>query len=267
MDQRRTMPCVIACALTPRHRARLSDALRAHARLVFIDTLDELIPRLRASTEAVNVIIVPSYDVDRPLLELSIRQIAMERPWAAIVAYCSPDARFAADLRALAAAGVHQFVLVDVNDEGVVLRDVLARASHQCAAEWLMRQLEPLIPSSMRPIAQAVLSHPRDITDMESLTQGLNVRRRTLYNWCLRAKFLPPAELLAWCRLFLVAYMLSSTKCTIETIALELSYPSATTLRNTVQRYVGLTATQMRDRGAVNAVLAALRQRLAQPPE
>ena len=60
----------------------------------------------------------------------------------------------------------------------------------------------------------------------------------------------------------LVAFYLTNSGCTIETIALDLNYPSDTTLRNTMKRYTGLRATEVRQIGGVEAVLDAMRNRL-----
>ena len=41
----------------------------------------------------------------------------------------------------------------------------------------------------------------------------------------------------------------------LERIAHELEYPSSTALRNAIRRYVGVTATEVRDRGGLQFVL------------
>jgi len=49
--------------------------------------------------------------------------------------------------------------------------------------------------------------------------------------------------------------------CTIERIAIELGYASDTALRNTIKRYTGQRAGQIRNAGGVDAVVAALEAR------
>jgi transcriptional regulator GlxA family with amidase domain len=68
----------------------------------------------------------------------------------------------------------------------------------------------------------------------------------------------PPQELLAWCRLSVVAELLSTTPRTIESIALQLDFPSDTALRNMMKRYTGLRATDVRTRGGIRCVMDAL---------
>jgi methylphosphotriester-DNA--protein-cysteine methyltransferase len=107
-----------------------------------------------------------------------------------------------------------------------------------------------------------MLAHPERVTTVPALATELGVHRKTLFNWCERAEFLPPAELLAWVRLALVAYHLESTGCTVEKIAIELAYPSDTTLRNTIKRYTGLRASEIRKNGGITRVIDALQHRL-----
>lgn len=77
------------------------------------------------------------------------------------------------------------------------------------------------------------------------------------------AEFVAPAELLTWVRLVMVGYLLETTGCTIERIAVDLSYPSPTALRNTFRRHVGKPASQVRATDGSQSVIRAFEQRLA----
>lgn len=237
--------------------------MRGRATLQTIATFDALLNELRRSVDAADVVVVPARDERGESAEGLVRQIVAARPRAAIVAYCAPTQQYSADIRALTAAGVHQFVLTGISDEGSALREALVSARRHSAAEWLARRCATVIPSRLHLMIEAVFAHPERVTSIPQLAAELHVHRKTLFNWCERAGSLGPAELVAWCRLAVVAYHLENTGCTVETIAIELSYPSVTSLRNTVKRYTGLTATEIRRRGAVDAVLGALQERIA----
>lgn len=254
----------MACGLDQQQRARVVDVCRARAAVRFIDSLSELTTSLRATIEDIDVVILPAVDREGHggTVERVVRQLVVDRPRVAIVAYCPPGARYSSEIRALTAAGVHQFVFAGIDDHGATFRDVISAARRGCAAEWVMQQLGAIVPVRLHHLVEAILAHPDRVTSIPTLASELGVHRKTLFNWCERAHFLPPAELLAWTRLALVAYHLESTGCTIETIALELSYPSDTTLRNTVKRYTGLRAMDIRSGGGVTRVLEALRRRL-----
>lgn len=261
---------VVACGLDPQQCARVLDAFRARASVRLIDALADVIASLRATTEAVDVLILPAIDRQgyAGTVERVVRQIVAERPRVAIIAYCPAGTQYSSEIRALTAAGVHQFVFAGIDDHGATFRELHTRARRGCAAEWVMQQLRPIVPPRLHRLVEAVLARPDRVTTLPALAGELGVHRKTLFNWCERAAFLPPAELLAWARLALVAYHLESTGCTIETIALELSYPSDTSLRNTIKRYTGVRASEIRSNGGVARVLDALRLRLlrAEPP-
>jgi transcriptional regulator GlxA family with amidase domain len=180
----------------------------------------------------------------------------------AIVAVCQAGSQYSTDIRALAAAGVHQFVFAGIDDTGVALRAVLDAARQQCAGEWVMRHLEPLVPAELHPLMGAALARPNVVTTVTALADALGVHRKTLFNRCERANFLPPAELLTWVRLALVAHLLETTGCTVEAMAIELSFPSDTALRNALKRYTGNRASHIRAHGGLACVIRAMNRRI-----
>jgi AraC-like DNA-binding protein len=105
------------------------------------------------------------------------------------------------------------------------------------------------------------LARPDAIKTLPDLAAALGVHRKTLFNHCRKAGFLAPAELVAWARLAMVAYMLETTACTIERIAIDLGYASDTALRNTIKRYTGQRAGQIRNAGGVDRVIRELDER------
>jgi hypothetical protein len=53
----------------------------------------------------------------------------------------------------------------------------------------------------------------------------------------------------AWCRLLLVTRLLEEPGRTVESIALQLDYPSASALRNQVRRFLGMTLSEAAAQG------------------
>jgi AraC-like DNA-binding protein len=253
---------VVACETSPQQRARLIDSLRGRSRVQFVESFDQLLQCLRTSTETVDVVVLPSRDTTGSDAIRTIRQIAVERPRVAIVGYCQAGSQYSTDIRALAAAGVHQFVFAGIDDTGVAFRAVLDAARRQCAAECVMEALGAVVPAVLHPMIEVALAKPHAVTSVPALADALGVHRKTLFNRCERADFLPPAELLTWARLALVAHLLETTGCTIETIANELAFPSDTALRNTMKRYTGRRAGDIRCAGGMACVIAALVERL-----
>lgn len=251
---------VLACASSVQQRVRIIDAFRGRAGLHFVERVDDVLRALRARIDAVDVVIVPVLE-DGSAVERVVRQVAAQWPRVPLLAYCDAPARCATSIRTLTAAGVHQFVLAGVSDQGAVFRDVLAAARRGCAAEWVLSRLTPHVPPLLHRLVETALTKPERVTNIAALASELGVHRKTLFNWCERAGYLPPAELLAWARLALVAYHLESTGCTVETIALDLAYPSDTALRNTIKRYTGMRASEIRVGGGLSAVVDALVRR------
>jgi AraC-like DNA-binding protein len=254
---------VLAWLFDARDRARVVDALRNIAIVGFVASSDELITRLKSSVAAPSVVIVPTSDRDGRGTDSVVKRLVHDWPATAVMAWCPVAAHRTADFRALTAAGVHQIVLVGVHDDGAVLRGMVFRAWHTNAAERVMRRLAPLLPAPLHPMVEIILQEPDRISTIGSLADALGVHRRTLVNRCERAGKLQPTDVLGWARLALVAYHLENTGCTIETIAMDMSYPSSTTLRNTIKRYTGMRASDLREQGALHSLLGALSDRLS----
>jgi AraC-like DNA-binding protein len=254
-------PVVLACAITPPQRTKLIDGLRGRAALDFCASFDELSKRLQLSPNPIATVVLPARDAAGRDASRMVREVAAGRPRTAIVVWCDAGAYHSVEIRALAVAGAHQFLFAGIDDHGVALRAVLDLARRQCGADWVMTRLGPVVPSRLHPMLEATLTRPDAIKTVSELGAALGVHRKTLFNHCRKACFLAPAELIAWGRLAMVAYMLETTASTIERIAIELGYASDTALRNTIKRYTGQRAGQIRKGGGVDAVVAALSRR------
>jgi methylphosphotriester-DNA--protein-cysteine methyltransferase len=258
---------VIVCALSPRERARITDAVRGRASLQTIDTFDSLRRVLRTSIEMIECVVLPYRDATGQDSIATIREIVVGRPRVAVVAYCDGGAKYGTDIRALAGAGVHQFVFAGIDDTGVTLRAILESARQHCAADNVMQQLASLVPPKLHSMLEAALSKPDQVVTVTALAERLGVARATVFSRCKQACSIGPEELLTWARIALAAHFLETTGCTIETIARELSFPSDVSFRNTIKRYCGLRASEVRIAGGVSVVARALQQRLTGPPK
>lgn len=253
---------VVACAVTPTQRGRLIDALRGRVTLRFVATFAELSETLKQSTDPVDAVVLPARDADGQDASRIVREVAVGRPRTAIVVWCDARSEHSLEIRALAVAGAHQFLFLGMEDYGVSLRAVLDVAKRQCGAEWVMERLSRIVPSLLHPMLEATLARPDAIRSLPDLASAIGVHRKTLFNHCRRVGFLAPAELIAWGRLAMVAYLLETTSCTVERIAIELGYASDTSLRNTMKRYTGQRAGEIRAAGGVERVIQALEERV-----
>jgi AraC-like DNA-binding protein len=255
-------PVVLTCVTDQNLRARVSDAIRDRGTLRFVPTFGELLASLRTSSVRTNTVVIPPRDASGREATSAVREIAAHFPGIAIVAYCRSGVESSADIRGLAVAGVHEFLFAG-DDSRLAVRAVLEGAQRECAAEQVMTVLARTLPPKVHPIVEACLARPSLVTTVEHLAAALGVHRKTLYNLCVGAGAPPPAELVTWCRLSLVAYVLSQTGRTVESLANEFEFASPTALRNVIKRYSGLRASDIRASGGVECVIRALRARVA----
>jgi len=133
-------PVVVIFALTAQLEARFRDALRGRATIILVRSFDEIAFVIRETTRPVDIVVLPGHD-NAAEATRTVRLVAAERPDCAIVAYCRVGSQFSSDIRALATAGVHQFIFLGVDDAGIAFRDVLEKARRQCAAMMVMKVL------------------------------------------------------------------------------------------------------------------------------
>ena len=236
-------------------QARLAGALRGFARFRAAASLDECRALLHEELATVAALILEAQDLSGVPTMPFVAQVSDSLPAVPILGYCDVGPRRGGEAVALIRAGVHDIVLRGVDDGALALRDAVVGASHSTAANRVISALRPLTHPSILPLLEHCLTFGRRPISVAAAAQALGVHRKTLVNLCARAKLPPPAMLVGWCRLFLAAALLERKSYTVERIAHELEYASSTALRNAIRRYVGVTATEVRDRGGLRFVL------------
>jgi AraC-like DNA-binding protein len=191
-----------------------------------------------------------------------VARLARDWPGVALVMFFPPRSVPDFSPRSFLLAGAHQLVYEGVDDTALTIAQAVENARRECSADIVFGAIRSLIPPALHPWAHAVVSSPHRVTSVTTLAADQGVHRKTLVNRCARVGFLPPAELIAWCRLCVVGHLLERTGATVESIALNLEYPSHTALRNRMKRYTGMKATEVRQSGGLGAVVAAFARRL-----
>jgi len=235
--------------------------MRSVAHIVSATSTEQLYSMLRSSLDPLDVVAVGT--AGRDDIADVVRQIRRERPQLPVVAYLDPSANQASTIPRITEAGVHEFIIPGYNDEGVRLRAAVLSARRYCAAGYVLGRLAGALPTRLLRFAEAIMADPLRIDSVPALAAAAGVHRKTLYNWCRLTGFFSPGDLLLWSRLALVAHYLGTTRCSVELIARDLGYTSDTALRNTLKRKLGLTATELRDRGGLDAFVSILKHRLA----
>lgn len=251
---------LVVCGLTRHQRAYVSDGLR-RARVRYVATYEEL-DRLLHGLERCDAFVLAAEDSRGRGALGTVQRLQREWPRTAVVVFCPARAERPMWMPALTLAGVRGFVFEGVNDTAATLAGAVENARNECLADDVRLRLLPLLPATLHTMVHAVLARPDDLTSVESVASYLGVHRKTLVNRCARAGVVPPAELINWCRLALVAERLERTGATIESVALTLGFPSHTALRNLIKRYTGMTASEIRANGGADVVLTQLAKRL-----
>lgn len=183
-------------------------------------------------------------------------------PTVPVLGYCGAGARHAADLRDLARAGVHELVFVDIDDHPALLRAKLTRGEEACAAAAVLRGIKGLLPTVLGRVVEYCVHFPRDSHQISRIAAALGVHRKTLVNWCERAKLPPPSTLVTWARLLLAAELLRSPGQSVERVANTLEFASPTAFRNLCRRYVGMRPSELRTTEGRDAAYRAFAEAL-----
>jgi AraC-like DNA-binding protein len=260
---RSALPLLVALVLGQEERYRVSDAVRGRSDVVFVDSVADLTRYLSTERRPVGTVLTEATDREGQSVENTVRELRTRLPELVIVGYCRTGHEHSGAIRSLAAAGVHELIFRDIDDRGVALRTVLVSAAHACTADVVLNHLRPLIPQCLHGFVALSLRNPDKAHTVGDVARALGLNRKTLVNYCSRSMVPPPSEILAWCRLLLVAQYLSVTSRTVESIAMQLDFPSDTALRNMMKRYTGLRAQEVRAQGGLSCVLPRLAGALA----
>jgi AraC-like DNA-binding protein len=254
-------PQIVGFVTNQTERARITGALRGWALVLWVGALGELPEAVRRAKEPPVAAIVAARDLtgsDGGRVLLRLRTLAPNMP---IVAHCHAGVDHASDVRRMADAGAHEFMFAGVDDTGMALRAVLASAQRACAAQQVAVELMELLPEPLAVLGQCCVNHPSEGRTVNGLARLVGVHRKTLLNQCAREGGPSPGELIGWCRLMMAAHLLTATGQTVEWVALELDYPSDTSLRNAMKRYTGLRASEVVKRGGLAAVVRSFKRR------
>jgi AraC-like DNA-binding protein len=240
---------VIVCVNGRAAHARLREVLPPPTVVRTARTVAQLEAMLRSAGERLRMVIVsPRDDADVPIAP-AIREFRVRRPRVAIVGYCRASHEESQDIIALATAGIHEIVFLDVTDWGNVLQQTFARATQSCGAAQAFDRLAPVVPAALQPLIEYCLYFPHLSTSVPKVAAALGVHRKTLVNYTQRSGLPAPSILITWCRLIIAAHLLETRGDAVERVALALEYPSATALRNTLRRYCGQRPADLRTKG------------------
>jgi AraC-like DNA-binding protein len=251
---------VFGCVPDARTRARLKVALRGHAPIEWFDSFAAVRHAL-ASERGICTVLVGMHDSQGESAASFASGLRGDGRGTAIVACCDLSSNGLQPVSELAVAGVHDVLFTGLNDDGHSTRTIIFGACLGGAGDVVMNAISPSIPTAMLRFVDLAARRPRDLRRVAEVAEALGISRQTLGRWCRVHKFVGPEELLMWVRLLLVAALLEATDQTLESIAYEMQYGSATALRNRIREYARLTATDLRQ-GGLSLMLEAFHRRI-----
>jgi AraC-like DNA-binding protein len=185
-----------------------------------------------------------------------VRSLTQLRPTVPVIGYCTPDVSASRDVLTLARAGVHDVMFGGVDDQGRAVGRFVDTAAVARNVDDILNEITPALHVALLPFVRYCLEHPH-VTSVAAVAQALGVHRKTLFVHCRGAAAPPPSIIMTWCRLLLAAHSLATSLRSVEAVALDLGFPSATAFRNITKRYTGLRPTAFRDGTAMPVVTQA----------
>ena len=243
---------VIAALLpNPARLFRLRSAVRGRHAVEVCQDWSEM-ARLCAE-RPVHLAIVDLYAGGEMSLE-PLRRLKRAFPRLGTVAYVAATPERARDLFDAGRSGIDSLILADVDDDPASIAALLEQAEARGVAGHLRPTLEQLRPIA-RDTVLLVVTRAHEHLTTDELGRRLSLTRRVLAKHLDHARLPSPQRLITWGRLVVAAHLLEEPDRSADSIAHALHFPSGSAFRNTCQRYLQATPSQIRARGGAAWVI------------
>lgn len=246
---------VIAALLpNPARLFRLRSAVRGRHTVEVCRDWDD-VERLCAE-RPVHLAIVDLYATGAMTLE-PLRQLKRVFPRLGTVAYVAPAADRAHDLFDAGRSGIDALILADVDDDPMRIAAILEQAEARGVAGHLRTTLEQLRPVA-RDTVLLVVTRAHEHLTTDELSRRLALTRRVLAKHLDQARLPTPQRLITWGRLVVASHLLEDLERSADSIAYALHFPSGSAFRNTCQRYLQATPSEIRANGGATWVIGRM---------
>ncbi|HEU4561029.1 MAG TPA: helix-turn-helix domain-containing protein [Longimicrobium sp.] len=189
-----------------------------------------------------------------------LREIAGEFPLLAVVACLRVEGH--ADTETLLV--LQDWGVADILD---LVRETSSAAVARRLAEvkgvWAQRIFMRALPRALTTRARTLLETVADVAaeggHVPELARALNIDERTVPRWCAAAGVPHARRLFSWIRLLLAADLLDDRRRSIEAVARASGYSSAASLKSTTKKFTTYSPSELRERGAFQAVATLVR--------
>lgn len=232
-------------------RRRLAEASGEEYSIQEVRGWDDLREAIREAPPAAVVVADPFSETAAgrgPSAE--VRALLREFPSVPMVAAFELQPGQGADVRTLGDWGVVEVISLGHDDTETGVSHRLREAR----GRPMRSRLENLLPDDTSGRARAILDAAVDVVVVQGhgrdVAADLGLSRRTLLRWCEQAGLPPPRKLLAWMRILLAAELLDDPGRTVLSVAQVCGYSSDSSLRRVTQKFLGMSPTELRRRGA-----------------
>lgn len=248
------MGIVAALLRSPEQMHRLRAAIRGRYPVTPCDGWDAV--RRLCDTEPVSLAVLDLYQDGAMDLD-HVRQLRRLYPRLVTVAYVAISPDRMRDVFDAGRAGLDGLIIADRDDAPTDLWAILEQAETRSVASGLRTALANCDPTVRDAVLVAVTRAHENLSG-DGLARLLSIPRRSLTKRLTIAGFPPPPRLLTWGRLIVAAQMLDDLNRSADAVSAALKFPSGSAFRNTCQRYVHATPTELRQRGGAEYVVSLL---------
>jgi AraC-like DNA-binding protein len=239
------------------HLQRLRFAIRDRHEIVPCEDWNDLV-RL-CERQPVRVAVIDLFAGGRANFD-RIRHLKQRLPRLALIAYVATSVDRMQDLFDAGRQGMDGLVIADQDDAPRSLLALIEQAESRSLAGVVRRSLDGLdtLDVVVRDAVLLAVSRAHERLSPQGLARLLALPRRSVSHRLAHSGFPPPQRLLTWGRLVVAAHMLEDAHRSADRIAMSLDFPSGSAFRNTCQRYLHATPTDIRSRGGASYVVRTL---------
>ena len=234
--------------------ARVREALRSQHELLACSDWTELLEAVR--DRPVQGCIVDAYGPSNSISDRDLRELASIRPGVAVLVY-SDFAHRETELFRLGQQQVDAVIIADAEDGPWQIQKVTARALSATVATHLEFCLgNTVVGLELKALLWAT-EHALSQPNVSDLAVGLSMSPRQLTRALRKSRVMSARQILLWGRLFQAGRLLPEPRATVEGIAYRLGYSSDAAFRRALRGKVGLTPTELIQKGGLVCVLGA----------
>jgi AraC-like DNA-binding protein len=181
------------------------------------------------------------------------RMLKRKYPRMILVAYIAFAPDRVHDVFDAGRQGIDGLIVEGSDDAPRALLAQIERAEARSLVGTMRRSLDG-VPTVALDATLLAVTRANDNLTPDQFAQAFGLARRTMAARLSAVGFPSLQRLLTWGRLLLAAHLLEDSSRSAERVSKSLQFPSATAFRNTCQRQLGATPSEIRERGGARFV-------------